>query len=114
MNPEDNHSPMERRSARPGSNSRGLLLRSRSGMLAPRMSGRRILLGVTGSIAAYKAAELTRLLKKRGFEVQVVMTAAASRFVAPLTFGALTAKPVITDVFQLGAVLERPSGIEHV
>lgn len=78
------------------------------------LEGRRILLGVSGSIAAYKAAELARILMRRGAEVQVVLTAGGARFVAPLTFGALTAKPVITDVFALGAKLESPSMIEHV
>src|SRR5262245_35343019 len=78
------------------------------------LDGRRILLGVSGSIAAYKAAELARILLKRGAEVQVVLTAGGARFVAPLTFGALTGKPVITDVFALGAKLEAPSAIEHV
>jgi phosphopantothenoylcysteine decarboxylase/phosphopantothenate--cysteine ligase len=48
------------------------------------LNGRRILLGVTGSIAAYKAVELLRELTKRGAEVQVVMTEAATKFVAPL------------------------------
>lgn len=78
------------------------------------LSERRILLGISGSIAAYKAVELLRLLKKRGASVQVVMTKAAAQFVGPLTFGALSGKPVITDVFALGAVLEAPSPIEHV
>src|SRR5262245_56308034 len=55
--------------------------------MADVLVGRRILLGVTGSIAAYKAAELTRLLVKRGGDVQVVLTEAASRFVTALTFG---------------------------
>jgi phosphopantothenoylcysteine decarboxylase / phosphopantothenate---cysteine ligase len=54
----------------------------------------RILLGVSGGIAAYKAAELVRLLRTAGAEVQVVMTEAATRFVAPLTFQALSGRPV--------------------
>ena len=53
------------------------------------MQGKRVILGVTGSIAAYKAAEIVRALKKEGAEVRVVMTEAATRFVAPLTFSAL-------------------------
>lgn len=61
---------------------------------------RHLLLGVTGGIAAYKAAELARLLVKAGAEVQVVMTQSATRFVAPLTFEALTGKPVRTDLFD--------------
>ena len=61
------------------------------------LSGKRILLGVTGGIAAYKAAELVRLLAKQGASVQVAMTEAASRFVTPVTFQALSGKPVFTD-----------------
>ncbi len=62
---------------------------------------KRILLGVTGSIAAYKAVELTRELTKRGAEVQVVMTEAATRFVAPLSFETLSRQPVLLDMFSL-------------
>ncbi len=61
---------------------------------------RRILLGVTGGIAAYKVAELARLLMKNNVEVQVAMTEAATRFVTPATFQALTGKPVITDLWD--------------
>lgn len=61
------------------------------------MPDKHILLGVTGGIAAYKAAELTRLLVKAGHQVEVVMTEAATRFVAPLTFQALSGHPVYTD-----------------
>ena len=61
--------------------------------------GRRILLGVTGSIAAYKAVELLRLFVKNGDEVQVVMTEAATKFVAPLTFQTLSRNPVSVDSF---------------
>ncbi len=64
------------------------------------MAGRRILLGVTGGIAAYKSAYLARLLRERGAEVQVVMTPAATRFVGPDTFSALTGKPVHSDIFE--------------
>jgi phosphopantothenoylcysteine decarboxylase/phosphopantothenate--cysteine ligase len=59
------------------------------------------LLGVTGSIAAYKAVELLRELTKRGAEVQVVMTEAATKFVAPLTFETLSRQPVLLDMFSL-------------
>ena len=59
--------------------------------------GKRIALGVTGGIAAYKAAELVRLLIKQGASVQVVMTEAATRFVTPVTFQALSGKPVFCD-----------------
>jgi phosphopantothenoylcysteine decarboxylase/phosphopantothenate--cysteine ligase len=61
------------------------------------LMGKRIVLGVTGGIAAYKAAELVRLLIKQGASVQVVMTEAATRFVTPVTFQALSGKPVFSD-----------------
>lgn len=64
------------------------------------MPGRRILLGVTGSIAAYKAVEVLRLLTKAGHEVRCVMTPAATRFVAPLTFQALSGRSVATDLYD--------------
>ena len=60
------------------------------------LSGKKILLGVTGSIAAYKACELLRLLQKEGAEVRVAMTEAATKFVAPLTFASLSKCPVYT------------------
>jgi phosphopantothenoylcysteine decarboxylase/phosphopantothenate--cysteine ligase len=60
---------------------------------------RRIVLGVTGSIAAYKAAELVRLLIRNGDEVNVVMTPAACEFVKPLTFQTLSRNPVMVDQF---------------
>ena len=63
------------------------------------MSGRRVVLGVTGSIAAYKAAELVRLLVKAGDEVTVVMTPAACRFVQPPTFQTLSRNRVYVDQF---------------
>ena len=62
------------------------------------MQGKRILLGVSGSIAAYKAAYLTRLLLKKGAEVQVLMTPAATAFLTPLTLSTLSKRPVYTDV----------------
>ena len=61
---------------------------------------KRLLLGVTGGIAAYKAAELTRLLVQEGIEVQVVMTEAACRFVGPATFQALSGNTVYTDLWD--------------
>ena len=63
----------------------------------------RILLGVTGGIAAYKSAEIVRRLKERGAEVQVVMTGAARQFVTPLTFQALSGRPVRTDLWDESA-----------
>jgi len=65
------------------------------------LSGKRVLLGVSGSIAAYKAVEVLRELVRRGAEVRVVMTEAAQRFVAPLTFATLSRQPVLTDLFTL-------------
>ena len=59
-----------------------------------------ILLGVTGSIAAYKACELTRLFVKAGHDVHVIMTAAATRFVTPLTFRTLSRNPVSLGMFD--------------
>jgi phosphopantothenoylcysteine decarboxylase/phosphopantothenate--cysteine ligase len=61
------------------------------------LNGKRIALGVTGGIAAYKAAELVRLLIKQGATVQVTMTEAATRFVTPVTFQALSGQPVFSD-----------------
>ena len=60
----------------------------------------KIILGVTGGVAAYKAAELTRELQRRGAEVQVVLTAGAERFVTPLTFAALSGRQVLTSIWQ--------------
>ena len=66
----------------------------------------KVLLGVGGGIAAYKAAELARLLMQDGHEVQAVMTAAAGQFVQPLTFAALTGKKVLTDLFAIEEAIE--------
>ncbi len=63
------------------------------------LGGRRIALGVTGSIAAYKAADLCSKLRQAGAEVEVIMTSAAVRFVTPLTFQSLTGRDVIVDMF---------------
>jgi phosphopantothenoylcysteine decarboxylase/phosphopantothenate--cysteine ligase len=65
------------------------------------LEGKEILLGVTGSIAAYKAVEILRELTRRGAAVTVVMTESAQRFVAPLTFETLSRRPVLTDLFTL-------------
>ena len=64
------------------------------------LEGKKIVLGITGSIAAYKACILVRGLQKEGAEVQVVMTPAAKEFVTPLTLATLTRKPVISDFFD--------------
>jgi phosphopantothenoylcysteine decarboxylase / phosphopantothenate---cysteine ligase len=75
----------------------------------------KIALGVSGGIAAYKAAEIVRLLQERGVRVQVIMTRAAQEFVRPLTFAALSGEKVITDLFAAGK--ETPnidSAVEHI
>ena len=69
-------------------------------------AGRRVLLGVTGGIASYKSAWLARQLALAGAEVDVVMTRAATEFVGPITFEALTGRPVHTDIFGAGHALD--------
>ncbi|MFJ5446217.1 bifunctional phosphopantothenoylcysteine decarboxylase/phosphopantothenate--cysteine ligase CoaBC [Methylobacillus methanolivorans] len=71
---------------------------------------KKLLLGVTGGIAAYKSAELVRLLVKQDIEVQVAMTHAATQFVTPMTFQALSGKPVYTDLWQPDA----GNGMAHI
>jgi phosphopantothenoylcysteine decarboxylase/phosphopantothenate--cysteine ligase len=71
-----------------------------SGSTGPMLVGKRIVLGVTGSIAAYKAVSLLRALLREGATVQVVMTQSATKFVAPLTFEVLSGHPVSTEVFE--------------
>lgn len=63
------------------------------------LQGKKIVLGITGSIAAYKAAYLIRALIKKGAEVQVVITPAGKEFITPITLSALTGKPVISEFF---------------
>jgi phosphopantothenoylcysteine synthetase/decarboxylase len=63
-------------------------------------AGKNIVLGVTGSIAAYKAAELASLLTKAGCDVRVVMTADAQRFITAVTFKTLSRHPVVTDLYD--------------
>lgn len=63
-------------------------------------TGKKIILGVTGSIAAHKAADLASLLTKAGGDVRVVMTADAQRFITPLPFKTLTRNPVVTDLYD--------------
>ena len=65
------------------------------------LAGRRIVVGVAGSIAAYKAVALVRLLMERGAVVDVAMTPSATSFVGPLTFESLTHRPVVDDVLEL-------------
>ena len=75
----------------------------------------RITLGVTGGVAAYKAAELVRRLQQEGFSVEVAMTRAACEFIAPLTFAALTGKKVITGLFaESSGDANLESAIEHI
>jgi phosphopantothenoylcysteine decarboxylase/phosphopantothenate--cysteine ligase len=75
----------------------------------------RVVLGVGGGIAAYKAAELVRQLQQRGHEIQVVMTGAAREFIQPLTFAALTGKKVITDLFAGESANDTlASAVEHI
>ena len=63
------------------------------------MKGKHIVLGITGGIAAYKAAALVRLFVKAGAEVQVIMTPNAREFITPVTLSTLSGKPVITEFF---------------
>lgn len=79
----------------------------------------KVALGVSGGIAAYKAAEIVRLLQERGVRVQVIMTRAAQEFVRPLTFAALSGEKVITDMFAAGeadsnAQPNIDSAVEHI
>ncbi|NOY70972.1 MAG: bifunctional phosphopantothenoylcysteine decarboxylase/phosphopantothenate--cysteine ligase CoaBC [Gammaproteobacteria bacterium] len=71
---------------------------------------KKILLGITGGIAAYKSAELLRCLQRSGAEVRVVMSEAAARFVTPLTFQALSGYPVCTDLFTADSA----AGMDHI
>ncbi|HJR18490.1 MAG TPA: bifunctional phosphopantothenoylcysteine decarboxylase/phosphopantothenate--cysteine ligase CoaBC [Actinomycetota bacterium] len=70
------------------------------GLNAGALRGARILLGVSGGISCYKAVEIARLLTKRGAQVQVVMTEAATKFVGPITFSSLTRRPAYTGLFD--------------
>lgn len=75
----------------------------------------KIALGVGGGIAAYKAAELARLLMERGHQVETILTSAAQQFIQPLTFAALTGRKVVTDLFATGGSDEvLSSAIEHI
>lgn len=85
-------------------------MESAPGIEAVSLANKKIILGVTGGIAAYKAAELCRLLIKAGADVRVVMTAAAQQFVTPLTFQALSGKPVLTSLWEAAS----GDGMEHI
>ena len=75
--------------------------------------GKRFVLGITGGIAAYKAAELTRLLVKAGARVDVAMTESATRFVSPMTFQALSGRPVWTSLWG-GSATESGRAMAHI
>ena len=74
------------------------------------LKGKRLILGITGGIAAYKSCELTRLLKRAGAEVLVAMTTGATRFVAPLSFQALSGQPVLDDQWAA----QSGNGMAHI
>jgi phosphopantothenoylcysteine decarboxylase/phosphopantothenate--cysteine ligase len=74
------------------------------------MKGRRVCLGVTGCIAAYKAAEIASALVQKEAQVQVVMTEAAARLVGPVTFEALTGRPVYVDMWSS----QTPHAMDHI
>jgi phosphopantothenoylcysteine decarboxylase/phosphopantothenate--cysteine ligase len=77
------------------------MIEGMQGNAAGVLAGREIVLGVTGGIAAYKACEIVREIRKEGGNVRVVMTASATRFVTPLTFQTLSGNPVVTELFDL-------------
>ena len=74
------------------------------------LTDKTVVLGVTGGIAAYKAADIASKLVQAGAEVRVVMTEAATKFVAPLTFRSLTNRPVVTSMWELASEFS----IEHI
>jgi len=78
------------------------------------MAGKHIIIGITGGIAAYKAADLTRRLMEAGAEVRIVMTAAATEFVTPLTFQALSGHPVFFDNSDAGSDSRAENGMKHI
>lgn len=82
-------------------------------MKIPILENKRVVLGVTGSIAAYKAADLASKLTQVGAEVHVIMTADAKHFVAPLTFEAVTGNPVFDDLWQSSS-RTMPTHIAHI
>lgn len=85
-------------------------MESGQGIETVSLAHKKIILGVTGGIAAYKTAELCRLLIKAGADVQVAMTAAAQQFVTPLTFQALSGKPVLTSLWDAAS----GDGMAHI
>ena len=87
-----------------------IVIQSRVGIETVLLANKKIILGVTGGIAAYKAAELCRLLVKAGADVRVAMTAAAQQFVTPLTFQALSGKPVLASLWDAAS----GDGMAHI
>lgn len=87
-----------------------IVMESPSGIETVSLKNKKIILGVTGGIAAYKAAELCRLLVKADADVQVVMTMAAQQFVTPLTFQALSGKPVLASLWNAAS----GDGMDHI
>ncbi len=81
---------------------------------ASALRGLRVVLGVSGGIAAYKAALLVRLLRKAGAEVVVAMTESATRFIGPLTLSTLSGKPVVTSLWERVEGDDLPSDVEHI
>ncbi|MCL0053175.1 bifunctional phosphopantothenoylcysteine decarboxylase/phosphopantothenate--cysteine ligase CoaBC [Dehalococcoidales bacterium] len=74
------------------------------------LANKTIILGITGSIAAYKAADIASKLTQAGAKVEVIMTESATKFITPLTLGSITAKPIVTEMFELTTEFS----IEHV
>lgn len=74
------------------------------------LQGKTVILGVTGGIAAYKAADIASKLTQAGFVVKTIMTKSATEFITPLTFRNLTGQPVVTDMFELSSEYS----VEHV
>jgi len=74
------------------------------------LTGKTVVLGITGSVAAYKAADIASKLTQAGARVEVVMTEAATKFITPLTLRSITGRPVVTDMFELASEFS----IEHV
>ena len=81
---------------------------------SPISNRRRIALGVSGGIACYKAGDILRRLQDRGFDVVVLMTPGARRFVTPLTFGALSGNKVYTDIFEGGSDGDFKGAFDHI
>src|SRR5579863_2387002 len=113
--------PSAKFSIRPSVRNSGFVTAGHADALNRNLEKRRLIpmkiaLGVSGGVAAYKAAEIVRLLQDRGVRVQVVMTHAAQEFIRPLTFAALSGEKVITDMFAPDGEHQPniDSAIEHI